>query len=214
MRGNRATACVMAFMSAHSIAEMTLTSPEMTGEVVHAQTGQPIAGAIVSAKWDGGYSSIGHGGTRCVWSAAVAADDSGCFRIPGWSRKHPDLQDLGIELAAYRPGYRIVTRATEGARPKELLGFIPVGEIKLSPRQFRLEMQRVDGQPDPRAAYLLTFLSSTDCREGGVKDMKPLYLAVRNEIQAFPPAVRDYRESPSSYSLLEEVDNRYLGRSK
>lgn len=46
---------------------------------------------IVILRWDGGWSSIAHGGTRCVRSFAVKTDTAVRFKIPAWRKTFPDL---------------------------------------------------------------------------------------------------------------------------
>jgi hypothetical protein len=61
-------------------------SPELTGKVIDAESGRPIAGAIVVAKVGGdGGSMFGHGHYRQLHCTAVRADAEGRFRIPAWT---------------------------------------------------------------------------------------------------------------------------------
>ena len=88
-------------------------TPELAGKVVDAETGRPIAGAIVvaSVAGDGG-SLFGHGHFRKLHCIAVRADADGRFRIPAWTwsgRRSMDLDRFGAYLIAYHPDYTFYT---------------------------------------------------------------------------------------------------------
>lgn len=186
---------------------MKLASGRVSGVVAQAGSGVPLAEAVVILRWDGGWSSIAHGGTRCVRSFAVKTDTAGRFEIPAWRKTFPDLQDLGFTAAAYAPGWVIATNPwpSKGAVPFRLLG-ISVGGIEIPPAEIRIEMKRDSEGHQERAKALLDLLFATDCRDGDDVDAKGLYLAVRDEVAAMPPEVRDHRDRPTGRSRLQIIE--------
>src|SRR5690242_18207733 len=75
-------------------ADVTLVSKPITGVVIDASTGRPIADAVVTAKWIGGFSTVAHGGTRCAKGMATTTDASGHFSFSEWTMTHPNLDNL------------------------------------------------------------------------------------------------------------------------
>src|SRR5258706_6017696 len=90
--------------------DMTLVSHAISGVVVEEGTGKPIPLAIVSAKWNGAWSSIAGGGTRCTKGTAVRSDESGHFSIPDSTHTHTDLDRVSIEATPCKPCYRDTKR--------------------------------------------------------------------------------------------------------
>jgi hypothetical protein len=207
--------CAAALMvPASCLADMTLVSHVISGVVVEEGTGKPIPQAIVSAKWNGAWSSVAGGGTRCTKGIAARADESGRFSIPEWTDTHTDLDRVSIEATPYKPGYRDTKRGRVGARPQKMLGFAS-SRIEIPVSTLRLEMKPFAESEKERADFIVDILSSTECREtGDVVGMDPLYRAIREEVQALPPEIRDHKPRPSQATLLELVDRRYLSRTE
>jgi hypothetical protein len=192
---------------------MKLSSPPIKGVVVEAGTGTPIPGAVVVVRWIGYYSALDGGGELCPGAMAVKADSEGRFEIPAWSRKYRSLQNLQIRASPYSKGH-LDNEVRFGAKPREVLGFWSLDEIDLPARDLRLEMKPSPEDSRRRADYLGQFLHLNDCAEAGVQGLRPLYLEVRNEVMELPPAIRDFKERPENYSLLEQIDKGYLERTK
>jgi hypothetical protein len=199
---------------ASCLADMSLVSHSLSGVVVEERTGTPIPGAIVSVKWNGAWSSVAGGGTRCTKGIAVRADEAGQFSIPEWTDTHTDLDRVSVEATPYKSGFRDTKRGRVGARPQKILGFA-LSRIEIPVSALRLEMKPFAGTAKERADFIVDILSSTECREtGDVVGMDPLYRAVRDEVQALPPEIRDHKTRPNQATLLELVDRRYLSRTE
>jgi len=96
------------FSASASIAAVP-ESPELTGKVIDADSGRPIAGALVVAKVGGdGGSLFGHGHYRQLYCIAVRADNEGRFRIPAWTwsgGRSMSLDRYGADFSAYHRDY-------------------------------------------------------------------------------------------------------------
>lgn len=188
--------------------KVVLVSPPFTGVVVDKGTGKPIPQAFVAAKWSGTWTN-GHAGNACVKAVAVRTDAAGRFRIEGWTQEHPGLENLLVQVAPYSSGFKeTATRPTQGAFPRKALGLIPLGEIEIPTADFRVAMTPTQTGTQSRAEELMSYLRSLDCRDGDSAQIKPLYLAVREEIRGLPADVRDRKPAHAyvSGSLLEFVE--------
>ncbi len=104
----KSTALALVFTTGSAFAVVP-ESPEIRGQVVDADSGRPIAGAIVIANIGGdGGSLFGHGHHRQLYCTAVRTDYEGRFRIPQWTwsgRRSMSLDRFGANLIAYHPDY-------------------------------------------------------------------------------------------------------------
>jgi hypothetical protein len=200
--------CGFAAMTAH--AGVTLKSGEITGIVVDRSTNQAIPGAIVTAKWFGGWRSLS--ATPCERAVAIVSDSAGMFTIAAWTTEDREIQDLGVQVAAYHPRYQALRQPATGAGPKRMLGLAQTGEIELSPASVRVEMERTSDDPEARATYLRGFIASVDCPGGVLNSMAPLEHAMRREVAGFPAEVRDARQGPTNATLFDLIDHGYRER--
>ena len=93
----------------------TLRGEAVEGRVVDAQTGKPIAGAVVYAIWEGARTTWVRSDSYCVWADSVRPDARGHFHLAAWSKHDSDSADIsniGRYLYGYAPGYEI-TLATD-----------------------------------------------------------------------------------------------------
>lgn len=75
---------------------LTYSAREIRGQIVDAETGQPIEGAVVVAQWvlfEGGIGHGGHKGRLHIYEAVT--DQDGRYFIPAWGPKtHPPMTEL------------------------------------------------------------------------------------------------------------------------
>ncbi len=87
----------------------------ITGQVLDQETGQAIAGAIVSARWYAtGSGSMGGGTSGCRHLETTKTDAEGRYRIPGWagylSPTNWMLYDRKLSLDAYKSWHIVGTK--------------------------------------------------------------------------------------------------------
>lgn len=189
-------------------AETRLVTNVIKGVVVESGTGKPIANAVVSAKWYGGWSSALGGGTVCTKGAAALTDETGRFQFPASVYSHSDVVAFIAELMPYKAGYQDIQRGyAEGIR-KKTLGLFPASEFEIPATDLRIEVKAFAGSELDRAEYLRRFLSATWCRESAdVVSMGLLYRAMRDEIGRMPPPARDSKDSLSRRSLPQVIED-------
>ncbi len=75
---------------------LTYSAEEIHGQIVDAETGQPIEGAVVVAQWvlfEGGIGHGGHKGRLHIYETVT--DKDGRYFIPAWGPKaHPPMTEL------------------------------------------------------------------------------------------------------------------------
>src|SRR6266581_4716748 len=82
-----------------------VTAEEIIGVVVEADTGKPIAGAVVAIKFV--RNNTGHSGPHCFRSMAVEADAEGRFRFAPWTQENTRADVTYGEVTAYKVGYAV-----------------------------------------------------------------------------------------------------------
>jgi hypothetical protein len=98
---------VLCGASSCSADRKTYSSPEFSGRVIDRDTGAPIAGAIVAARWGGGAQSFATGRFVCLHAAETTTDVDGRYRMEAWKSQVPQVLVDGfhIEVNAYKAGY-------------------------------------------------------------------------------------------------------------
>jgi hypothetical protein len=101
------TCLVVLWLLAQSSTTHALSGSPIDGQVLEYDTGRPVPGAIVIARWVG--NIVGSGQTPCVHAESAVADADGTYRIASWSRLPPALI-LGTSamLNAYKSGFESV----------------------------------------------------------------------------------------------------------
>ncbi len=102
---------VMAFIlllfTSPSYAGFIYSKPELMGQVIDAETWEPIAGAVVSVYYENGlYIDFTGRGTVCIHTYETTTDESGRFHIPAYTTLiWPTRYDNGMGVIIYKPGY-------------------------------------------------------------------------------------------------------------
>lgn len=93
-----------------SIEVYSLTGGPLNGVVLDKETNEPIAGAIVIARWHGNWTKIfGESSSACYHVETTRTDEGGRYHIPLWVRA-PKIEDLrfssaGNDVSVFKPGY-------------------------------------------------------------------------------------------------------------
>jgi hypothetical protein len=144
--------------------------PAQRGQVLDAETGEPLAGVFVIARYWGYYPVPGHSSSSCYYAAGTTTNEKGEYSIPS----HSDFMDIKVDkrsrLNFFKPDYRHV--------------FYKDGIAKLekdkSSREERLEE--------------LTRIARNSSCDGAGQSQQSLFLfhkAIYNEAKAISVAVKE-----------------------
>ena len=95
----------------------------VVGRVIDVSTGNPIAGAIVVARWQSSTIGVAHSTSYCVHVETAVSDQDGRYQTARWWHFPPIAHfDGRMGLDAYRPGYESVAVHTREAeqRPEDV----------------------------------------------------------------------------------------------
>ncbi len=164
-----------------------VTAEEITGVVVEADTGKPIAGAVVAIMFV--RNNTGHSGEHCFRSMAVEADAQGRFRFAPWTQENTRADGTFGELAVYKAGYSNPVRPTYVAQSRRsFLGISFSGTIKIPKTDVRLELKPFVGSDEERMNEIMTLAGNFTCRWQAEFDDMMLLTSIRNEIKSSPVA--------------------------
>lgn len=87
------------------------SAKEIRGQIVDAETNQPLEGVVIVAQWILFQAGIGHGGhNQRLYIYEAVTDANGNYVIPAWGPKsHPpftELDRLDPELSIFKSGYK------------------------------------------------------------------------------------------------------------
>lgn len=168
-------------------------SPELNGKVIDADSGRPIAGAIVVAKVGGdGGSMFGHGHYRQLHCTAVRADAEGRFRIQAWTwsgNRSMSLDRYGANLIAYHPDYTFYVPGGAAAVHQPIRSIPLVGTL-LKPSEAIIPMRRfTKGDANAWRFKLGLPIDSFGCDwDADIRNTDLLWEAMREEVEAFDAA--------------------------
>lgn len=155
-----------------------LHGERIAGEVVDADTGQPIAGVHVAFVWEDTIRPSGITGhnsrTICYHAAAAITDAQGRFEIPPW-RKWSTFNVDSVEPTAlvYTRGYTPLQ--------KPLFETGPAGSPKEHPNE-RFALGKFSGTVDQRLDAMWGGIGNRGCDYGG-KTQKTLYPMLKEMYQ-------------------------------
>lgn len=179
---------VMAFsltlaVAAH--ADTVLSSDALYGSVVAIDSGLPVEGVYVSARWSAEFPSTGEGRDRCVKATSVKTDKDGRFRIPAWNKTlRASVADLWVDLEPYSPGYRDALRANV----RLLAGSNLFGShLGIHAQEIILKIKPEEGTPEARRDYLDGVISRSICEMPDTAGVQQLYEAMLPEAKTLPP---------------------------
>ncbi len=141
--------------------------PAMTGQVLDAETDEPIQDAIVLANWQG---VVSFSNTRCFYQVRDITDAQGRFTIPAWENQASTARSSNqhIHIKAHKYGYR---RSEKTYRTK-------------SYRKNIYYLERDDAIAIERLRYLRHVISGSGCgvpKSEAKHQLLPLYSSVYKE---------------------------------
>ena len=159
------------------------------GKVVETGTLKPIAGAIVTARWQGIKPAPGHGVHACIHVETTMTNEKGEFRIPGWVGAPQYIAEVETTIDAYKPGY----------------GFPEVP----SPKDEIVWLTPFKGTKGERLAQLQR--SVVSCHQAGdsKKNLLPLIKAIYEEARGLPQTPSDSKIVNNLLFTLEIIDLGY-----
>jgi hypothetical protein len=114
----------------------TLGDSEFRGKVLHADTKEPISGAVVVARWRGHRAGLIDGRSICYHVETAVSDQDGNFVVPGWedqgATKHASrISDKELQLLAYKQGYDYVVEPIRRRDVIFMTKFVGIPEEKV-----------------------------------------------------------------------------------
>ena len=90
----------------YATAGHALSGGPVDGRVLEYDTGKPVEGAFVVARWEGELYVLGAVQSRsvCVHAEMAVSDKDGFFHIPPWAKTAP-VEFAAIDLDAYKAGF-------------------------------------------------------------------------------------------------------------
>ena len=196
-----ALACAALLVSAAAGCGMiphVLYGKRIAGQVVDADTGQPIAGAHVAYLWESTINPSGFTGhsarTICYHAAATVTDAQGRFEIPAWRKWSTyDVDDRDPNGLLYAPNYV----------PQQLVLF----EGKIKPPVERVNerylMKTFSGTAAERLDSIWAGIGNRGCMYGGdsQKSLYPIQKALYEEARSMA-ATDDQRRRVHFFALM------------
>ncbi len=174
------------------------------GVVVDADTGKPIANAIVAIRYE--RNNTGHyGAPHCFRSMAVAADAEGRFRFPPWTQENTRADATYGQVTAYKAGYAVPWRGVYVPQSRRsILGIAFSDTITIPKSEVRVELKPYQGTDENRMNELGRLVDQFVCRWQAYFDDIVLLTSVREEIASSPVASQKPRDG--RYTNLEWID--------
>src|SRR6266704_4298556 len=164
-----------------------VTAEEITGVVVEADSGRPIANAVVAIRFE--RNNTGHSGPHCFRSMAVETDAQGRFRFAPWTQDNTQANATYGDVKAYKAGYAVPWHGVEVHQARRsILGISFIDTIKIPKADVRLEMKPFVGSDEARMQEIERLASNFACRMQAYFDDMVLLTSVRDEIASSPIA--------------------------
>lgn len=189
---------------------LTYSAKEIHGQIVDAETNQPIEGAVIVAQWILFEMGIGHGGHKSrIHIHETVTDQNGNYTIPAWGPKlHSPITMLDREdpmLLIFKSGYA----------PQILVNSIDRSDaVRISEWDGRVvKLKKFQGTLEAYANQLL-YVISTSLPDSG-KEWKSfprmvLALDVENRRLKTLGLKPEYRATSFNIEYLDEADRAFL----
>lgn len=163
----------MAALGLASCHAHTLASGPVVGRVIDPDTKQPVAGAVVVAKWGRAEGILADNVNVCRHVATAVTDADGRYHLDQWPRGTGSVDSLftstfNLSLDAYKPGMTSIQR----------------GVIKQDEMTGALELAQWSGTHPDRMRWLQAKLTSTELACDGDTGGDDVLDAVRETIYA------------------------------
>jgi hypothetical protein len=156
-----------------------LYGKHIAGEVVDAETGQPIAGVHVAFLWEAGIIPRGFTGHNsrdiCFHAAATTTDAQGRFDIPAWSKwKTYSVHNVDPTVLVYTTKYEPIQASLAPDGPRQ--------DPSEHPNE-RYKLKKFGGDSKARLDMLFYGLANQSCDYGGdsQKSLYPMLKAIYAE---------------------------------
>lgn len=169
----RRCAFLVAALALASCDAPTLASGPVVGRVIDPDTQQPVAGAVVVAKWGRAEGILADNVNVCRHVATAVTDADGRYHFDQWPRDAGSGYSLfaspfTLSLDAYKPGMTIIRR----------------GVIKQDEMTGALELAQWSGTHPARMQSLQAILTSTELDCDGDAGGRDVLEALRETIDA------------------------------
>lgn len=173
------------------------TGGYISGQVLDADTREPIPDVHVIINWEGGEFALVDTQTVCVYADGTLTDENGKYRFLPWIKSDGfPVGPVGSHIYVYKPGY-------EEAR------------LRRKQKDDPYLLKHVEESRKARFEYLSHIPQRTSCHEGGEsqKNLFPLYEAVYYEakVLAVPGEEKKklewFREVAASAAISDDNEN-------
>lgn len=98
---------VLVYLGFRALEFCGITGPSVSGVVTDAETGEPIEGAFVAARWLGVVFMVVDSQSACDWVEGAVTDKDGKYSIPRWwsLQSWIPLFDRRVDVKTYKSGY-------------------------------------------------------------------------------------------------------------
>jgi hypothetical protein len=164
-----------------------VTAEEITGVVVEAGTGKPIANAVVAIRFE--RNNTGHSGPHCFRSMAVEADAQGHFRFAPWTQENTQANATYGDIKAYKAGYAVPWHGVEVHQSRRtFLGIAFSDTIHIPRQEVRVELKPFVGSEQDRMDELHRAASQFTCTWKAYNENLIFLERVRDEYAKMPLA--------------------------
>jgi len=164
-----------------------VTAEDITGVVVEAGTGKPIAGAVVAIRFE--RNNTGHSGPHCFRSMAVETDAQGRFRFAPWTQENTQANATYGDVNAYKAGYAVPWHGVEVHQARRsILGISFSDTIRIPRQDVSIGLTHFEGSEKGRLDELTRVADSFTCLWQSFNDNLILLSHIRKEIVAYPSA--------------------------
>ncbi len=175
---------VVALVSIFMVASCTYFGGPVSGRVLDSETGNPIAGAVVVARWDGSVNAIVDSRNVCFHVETAISDAAGKYHMPLWWQRPESgllIGYIGPRVDAYRLGY-------EGT-------YLHTKEAAEHPQD--VYMKKYASSDEERFEFIgRRIFSGMSCLGAGpsTRNLFPLYVAAIREAKALAKSPREVEE--------------------
>ncbi|VAW99343.1 hypothetical protein MNBD_GAMMA22-1503 [hydrothermal vent metagenome] len=112
---------ILLLLNACASGEPLMSWPEMNGQVVDTDTGEPIADAFVIARWQGRVGFF-HGSSTCYHVESTMSDAQGNFTIPSWFEWFDNFWThmKSVSISTYKSDYVTVFNRLSNEEKKNI----------------------------------------------------------------------------------------------
>lgn len=218
---------LLLLMLAAPTASRAMSGGPVEGQVLDYDSGQPVEGAIVVARWQGEVFQIVQSQGVCVHAETVVSNVAGRYRIEGWAG--PTLAiGGGLVLDVYKPGYVTADAPLQYQKqidsqghsdgtwiiykrghPKDVQQVFPDEDsARAATHPNDLYLKPFSGTPTQRIRYIRTVVfNGMNCGEGGAsrRNLYPLQKAAYQEARPLANTRDDLEQLRGMRAIAEST---------